>query len=153
MPFFAFIHSLGRGSFPVRVDDGSIIAVLLKDLVEAKPTAQQMHFAVGNWDIYSCDAVGTKSEPQVALADRAVIAPAVGEPAVHLWVEPKTGAAAGEPLGSWKRGGWGIGVGAVIVVAPPSLPPLLPNLPSLSAFISMQYLRCLLLLPHAEAPR
>jgi hypothetical protein len=113
MPFVAFIHSHGRGSFPVRVEDASIIAVLLKDLVEGKPTAKKMDFAVGDWDIYLCDAAGTKVEPQVALADGADITPAAGEAAVHLWVEPKPGAAAGEPWGpgSWAGGGLGAGLG------------------------------------------
>jgi hypothetical protein len=105
MPFFAFIYSVGRGSFPVLVEDASIIAVLLKDLVEAKPAAQQMHFAVGNWDIYSCDAAGTKAEPQVALADWAVVTPAADESVVHLWVEPKSGAAAGGPQGIGSQAG------------------------------------------------
>ena len=88
MAFIAYIHSKGRRAFPVRVDGASISCVLLKDLVEAKPTAKQMSFAVGNWDIYLCDEAGQKVEPSVALADLASISPAGGANSVQLWVEP-----------------------------------------------------------------
>ena len=96
--------------FPVAAERAAFTAIVLKGWIERSRSGEKAGFTAIDWDLYLASETGQKGEGPLAPGRH--FTPAAGS-IVHVRVEPKPGAAAGEPWGpgSWAGGGLGAGLG------------------------------------------